>query len=336
MCSPEFLMKRMLPSCLQHMSRPRYARPMRDTYNIGVWKGCSMWPDETNEVNRCSYEHLTEAKEASKELGLPDQVRITKQVCGNLISKTESRSASSRPRSPITSVALTPFTSLPACLLQAFCDSQLSAELGGSLAKSLCEGDCEWQPVKVASSSNIPGAGMCSPEAKTGTLQLALKSSNICASSWVLNMELEWQARSKPPNVALSLSTQRYLYDVISVMLTRSAMRHPLRTRTGLVPILKFIHLLAGLCRIPNGPQSLTFITLTIVLKNPFMLKETNQMEREICSRSHSHSKELVWQALKLPNWAALRRSLDRVVDSPSLEGWWRECCRPLDWMVVI
>ena len=93
-------------------------------------------------------------------------------------------------------------------------------------------------------------------------------------------------------------------------------MWHPLRTRTGRVPVLEPDLTLTGLCRLLKGLAGLELDVLTVVMKSLSTLKEINQMEREMCLHSHSHFKELVWRVLKPPNWAALQQSLDRAVDN--------------------
>ena len=95
--------------------------------------------------------------------------------------------------SPVTSAALMPFSPLPASISQALPANQPSYELSGLLAKSPCEGDCEWRLLRVANLSNVLGIEICLPKPKTGVLPLVSRHSNIWASvSCCLGVELEW------------------------------------------------------------------------------------------------------------------------------------------------
>ena len=78
-------------------------------------------------------------------------------------------------------------------------------------------------------------------------------------------------------------------------------MWHPLRTRTGRVPVLEPDLTLTGLCRLLKGLAGLELDVLTVITKSLSMLKETNQMEREMCSRSHLRSKSQGGEFLSHP-----------------------------------
>ena len=132
-----------------------------------------------------------------------------------------------------------------------------------------------------------------------------------------LNVELEWRAHCKLPNAAVSV--QQHLYNVVSIMLTWSATWHLVRTRTGLVPVLKPESLLAGSYQPPNESSSPKLAGLTIIMQRLSASREINQMEHEMCLYTLSGSKRLVWQALRLPNRMALRQHLNGVVSKLEL-----------------
>ncbi len=56
--------------------------------------------------------------------------------------------------------AVIPRSPEPVVSQQAVPSSRSSPDLSGLLAKSPCEGDCEWRPIEVVSSSNIPDVGI--------------------------------------------------------------------------------------------------------------------------------------------------------------------------------
>ena len=168
--------------------------------------------------------------------------------------------------------------------------SQSSLELDRLLVKSPNNGDCERQPIKVVSSSDILEAEKHSPKDKTVTSPPVSRPSVAWISLFrCLSVELRWRAYCKLLNAVAS--NQRYLLDVVNTLVIWSAMWHPLRTRTGCVPILEPDLTLTDLCRLMKGLAGLELDVSTVVTKSLSTLKETNQMEHEMCSRSHLRSK---------------------------------------------
>ena len=99
--------------------------------------------------------------------------------------------------------------------------------------------------------------------------------------------------------------------DVVSAIITRSAMGHPLQARTGFVPVLEPNLALAGRRCFPKGLSS---PISTIIAQNLSMPREINQMEREMCLRSRPRSKVPNAQVLKPPDRATLRQFLNEIV----------------------
>ncbi|KAF8656606.1 hypothetical protein AX14_008044 [Amanita brunnescens Koide BX004] len=133
---------------------------------------------ETDEADRCSLEHLAEAKEVSKMLRTPAHTGRVRLYWKKPVSK---RGANAQ--------------------------IQLNTEFGGLRMKSPYEGNCKWRPAtKATSSSNIPGVESHSPETKTSVLQLVLKPDDVWeAAAYFPSGEFEWRARYRLPNtVALN------------------------------------------------------------------------------------------------------------------------------------
>ena len=224
------------------------------------------------EADRCSFEHLAEAEKTSEELVTPTYTEAVRFSCENSVSMRGVRADTC---SPVASVALTPFKPLPAFLSQAHYTSQPSYKLVGLLARYPGQGDCKWRPIKIASLMNVLNIGMRSPETKTGILQLVSRPGDVWTSvSCSLSAEFEWRACWKLLN--MTISARQYLYDVISAIVTRSATGHPLRARTGFVPVLEPNLALAGRRCFPKRLYSLISM---IVAQNLSMLRELNQME---------------------------------------------------------
>ena len=156
--------------------------------------------------------------------------------------------------------------------------------------------------------------------------QLASRPGDVWApSSCFLSGELKWLTHCKPPDVAVS--TQQYLHDVISATFAQSVTWHPLRASTGHITVPEFDLSLADLRGIPNELSIPELADLTVIMQCLFTLREINQMEREMCLHSCSHSKVLNAQVLKPPSWAALRRLLNGVIDK--LEMRQKTSCSP-------
>ena len=193
---------------------------------------------------------------------------------------------------------------------EAYAISQSSIELNGPFVKSPNNGDCEWRPIKVVSSLNIPRAERRLPEAKADAFPPVSRPSDVWTSvSCSLSAGFEWQARWKPPN--MTILARQYIYDIISAIITWRNGRPP-KVRTGFVPILKHNLALVGLCCFPKDCLVLSRWSLhrTGLRRG----KSTRWSVR--CVYTHAHdSKELNAQALKPHSWAALRRLLNGVID---------------------
>ena len=163
---------------------------------------------------------------------------------------------------------------------------------------------------------------MRSPETKTSGPWLVSRPGDVWTSVLCfVNIELEWRAQCKPPNVAVS--ARQHLYIVVRIILARSATRHPPKAKTGLYLSSNLIYL-AGSCRPPNGSSS---HNLMVVAQSLSKLKETSQIECEMCSRSHIRYKELGWRVPKLLNWTVLRWLLNEVVSKLEFRrGNWMSC----------
>jgi hypothetical protein len=134
-------------------------------------------------------------------------------------------------------------------------------------------------------------------------------------SSRYLSIELCWRADCKP--LSAVASNRQYLLDIVITVVIWRATRHPMRARTGCVPVLEPDIPLTSLCHL-KGLSNLDLDVLTVVAQGLFTLKEIRQMEREMCLHSRSRSKESVWRIHKPPNWAAIRRIITELPISSS------------------
>ena len=236
--------------------------------------------------------------------------------------------------SPIASVALTPFNPLPAFLSQALHASQLSPELNGPSMKSPDNRDCEWQLIKVVSSSNTSSIGIPSPKSKA-ELGLRVVDEHLkvvvaiysCkkarAVTTGLSPNLDVLHANPPPHLisehvisqqpvpsnwsslgfgiltAKFLRSEHWLSKAVSSLDTLNARLYLQRARTGLVPVLKSNHHMADLYHPPKGLSSLELTDLTVNRQHRLMLREINQMEHEMRRYTCSRSKGLVWQVPK-------------------------------------
>ena len=301
-----------------------------ETSDDGIRTCSSVLSIETAEADRCSLEHLAEAKEVSKVLHMPAYTGMVRLYWKKPVSK---RGANAQMYSPVASVALTPLTLLPAFLSGTLRTSQLNTEFGGLCMKSPYEGNCKWRPpTKATNSSNIPGIESHLLETKTGVLQLVSKPGDIWESAaYFLSGEFEWQARCRPPNAVAS--NQHCLHNfIIGIIVWSDTWLSPEVTRDSELISKPNCFRVASLS-LPNGsschrlPVSAYLIASNttckdrclanswkIVLLNLFTLREINQMECEACLHMLLHSKGLVWRILKLPNRTALRRLVNRII----------------------
>ena len=119
------------------------------------------------DADRCSVECIGVLGEVSG-LVKPDDMQslgCTERQSASLTVNEIEKSATCT-HMPFTSITLMPHAFSPAFPSQNHHVSQPSPELDRFLVKSPCEGDCKQQPIKVASSSNVPGVGMYLPKAK--------------------------------------------------------------------------------------------------------------------------------------------------------------------------
>ena len=295
-------------------SAREYAGIKCETADNGVQECSSAQPVEAVTADRCLFERLAEVEETEEELSTPACTEVKRFSCENLVS---TRGARAYTHSPIASVALTPFSPLPAFLSQALHASQLSPELNRPSRKSPDNRDCEWQPVKVVSLLNTSSIGIRSPKSKA---ELGLRAVDEHLKEVVAIYSCKRAravATSLSPNLAVPhanplphlisepvvsqqpmpsnwsspgfgiLATkfpcsEHWLSKAISSLDTLNMRLYLQRARTGLVPVLKSNRHLADLYRPPKGPSSLELQDLTVNRQHRLTLRETNQMEREM------------------------------------------------------
>ena len=154
----------------------------------------------------------------------------------------------------------------------------LSPVLPAGIATPHLPLDCEWRPEKIVNSLNVPNARLRPPRLghEAEVLPLALKSSSCWAGlPRFLGIESWWRTHCKPPNEVIRVG--RRLYKVISIFVIGDVSEHSPEFRAG----------------------------------SPILVSKPNHMWAD---SSRFPRPELVWRVLKPPDWAAIRRSLNRVV----------------------
>jgi len=165
-----------------------------------------------------------------------------------------------------------------------------SPDLSRLNVKSFHDGDREQRPSKAVSSTNGLNARLHSPEVETRALRPVSKHDSAQVSlPCIMSLEGWWRVRCKPPNIAVE--PERRNSNVVSKTIDSSATKH-----------------------LPPA-------------KAAFGLPRSSVRSLRMCNLRYPRP-ELVWRVLKPPNWAAIRRSLNRVVDKFELRR--RTSCLPL------
>ena len=197
-------------------SVPRNTDPMRDTLIVGVQESHSIQPIVAAEMDRCSHEHLAEAKKASEELVMLAHMETMKLSCENFISETGTMCA--RLHSPISATTLT--KPPPASLLHANSLGRPSAELVWFHLAALGDRGPRWCPYGAVSSLLPLNIEQHPPFLlKMGLPHVSRPDyAGADPTSHPSSLELVWWGHTKPPNMA---AYRRFLYETVNALSKR-------------------------------------------------------------------------------------------------------------------
>ena len=250
--------------------------------------------EATKEVQRCDVDVVNEESKASvspRSPGTcPESSKLSRSPPEAAILQCSSLSLHSCKKTRLTVTSLSPvlsvkreifapfFSSRSARFSQTFpSPSQPSSGLSGPFPKSSDDEDYKPQPLKVVSLTHASSVEQHSPEIEGSAPYPVLRPGITQTSlSRLPSLEEWWQARCKPPDV-MAEPEQRNNSLVSNNGGSSATKRSPLTEAVYTLPI-------------PPSARSL-----------------------RMCNPHHT-SPELVWRVLQPPDWAAIRRSLNRVV----------------------
>jgi hypothetical protein len=250
--------------------------------------------EDTKEVRRCDVDVVNEESKASvspRSPGTcPESSKLSRSPPEAAILQCSSLSLHSCKKTRFTVTSLSPVMSVKREIFAPFLSSrsarfsqtfpspsQPSSGLSGPFPKSSDDEDYKPQPLKVVSLTHASSVEQHSPEIEGSAPYPVLRPGITQTSlSRLPSLEEWWRARCKPPDV----------------------MAEPEQRNNSLVS--------------NNGGSSATKRSpLTEAVYTPPIPPSARSLR--MCNPRHT-SPELVWRVLQPPDWAAIRRSLNRVV----------------------